>query len=103
MVKKELTVITTYGSGEYFTIKEIGEICHLSHETISLLIENDIVHPIGKELTFDLKQLRRIKRAMRLQRDFEINMQALALVLELLDELETLRTRTALLEKHLIK
>lgn len=103
MAKKELMVITSISRNESLTLKQLSEHFHLSKEMIIALIENDIVHPLDRDNSFDLMEIKRIRRALRLERDLELNMQGVALVLELLDELELLRSRIALLEKHLMK
>lgn len=106
MSKKDILIITETSHEVSLTLAELCESCGLSHDAINELVEYEIVHPVGNhptEWVFDVMQLHRVKRALRLQRDLEMNLASISLVLELLDELELLRRRTALWEKHLLK
>lgn len=82
---------------------ELCEACQISSDFIDHLIEYEIIRPLqtnNDEWIFDLLALNRIKTVIRLQRDLEINLAGAALVLDLLDELNDLRARMALFEKH---
>lgn len=106
MSKKEILIITDVPDSVILSLPELCETCGLTIESINELIEYEIIQPIGAapdQWTFDVMQLHRVKRALRLQHDLEMNLASIALVLGLLDELEQLRERTALLEKHLLK
>ena len=76
------------------TVDEIGRFCAVRRESIVALVEEGILEPSGPEPAqwrFAAAQLRRAARALRLQRDLEINLGAVGLVLDLLDEVEQLR------------
>lgn len=106
MVKNELVIIADYSQETLLTLDELCEICGISYDFINELIEYEIVHPQGgapDEWVFDLDHLQRIKTALRLQRDLEVNLAGVTVVLDLLDELEELRARMKLLEKHFLK
>jgi chaperone modulatory protein CbpM len=106
MEKKELIIVADYAQDVTFTLHELCEICHLSPEDIQTFIEYDIIHPIdtrGDEWMFDIAHLQRLRTAIRLQRDLEVNLAGVGLVLELLDEMEQLRAQAALFEKHYLK
>lgn len=106
MAKKEIMIIGSPESFEPLTFAELCEICHLPRERVYIFIEHDIIHPKGRreeEWEFDLQQLKRVQRALRLQHDLELNLQGVALALDLLEELEELRNRNALFEKHFFK
>lgn len=106
MVKKEVIIIADYASAEPITLDELSQICGLSGDFIQALIEHDIVHPKGElpsQWLFDLDELQRVKTAQRLQRDLEVNMAGIALVLDLIDELNELRAHAQLIERHYIK
>ncbi len=86
-------------------IEELCEICRINEAYLEDLVEYDVITvtvPLEKAV-FDLNQLERIKTAIRLQRDLEVNMAGAALILDLLDELHNLRTRADILERHLLK
>ena len=76
------------------TLDEIGRFCAVRRKNIVALVEEGILEPSGREPAqwrFASAQLRRAARAMRLQHDFEINLGAVGLVLDLLEEVERLR------------
>lgn len=106
MDKHELMIIADYSQDANFTLKELCEICRVSSQLIDDLVEYQIILP--KPLThdqwiFNLTELKRIQTALRLQRDLEVNLAGVALVLDLLDELHSLREQSALLEKHFLR
>jgi chaperone modulatory protein CbpM len=87
-----------------FTLKEVCEICGVEHQVIIELVEFGILKPQGdEEMTwqFSTEQLDRSKRALRLRHDLELNLQGVALALDLLEELETLRAEVQRLEQLL--
>lgn len=104
MAKHELVIIADYSNESRLTLDELCRICGIRIELVHDFILHDVITPTGghlpEEWLFDLVQLRRIKTALRLQHDLEINLQSAALVLDLLEELETLRAQAKLLEKH---
>jgi len=102
MTKDKGMIVADYTEITVFTLEEMGDICHLSIDVLHDFIQYDVIHPVQSEPQprFDLVQLRRAQTALRLQRDLEINLAAAALVLDLLDEIDELRTRMALMEKH---
>jgi len=86
-------------------LREVCDICRINEDYMHDLIEYDVITITTTldETTFDLDQLNRIKTALRLQRDLEVNLAGAALILDLLDELHDLRTRSAILEKHFLR
>lgn len=102
MNKKSL-IILDY-TEEKISLDELCEKCNIPMKFVLDLVEYDVVKPHGSssgEWFVDLNQAELIKRAMRLQHDLELNIAGVAVVLDLLEELEDWRTRTALLERHL--
>lgn len=86
-------------------LEELCEICRINEEYLEDLVEYDVITitvPL-EQAVFDLEQLDRIKTALRLQRDLEVNLAGAALILDLLDELHDLRTRAEILERHLLR
>lgn len=103
MSRKKVLVITDEPTDVILTVTDICEHCGLTREFVEELVSYDIIKPIGAEPAkwqFDAEQLYRIKRAVRLQKDLEMNLASMALVLELLEELEFLRERAAVWDKH---
>ena len=75
------------------TFSEIVRACDGDADWVVNVIEEEIISVQGspREAGFSGWQLARIRRARRISRDFEASVPATALILQLLDELETLR------------
>lgn len=77
----------------------LGELCYACSqpaEWVTELIEEGVLEPFGdnqEQWRFPAVSLQRVHTAMRLQRDLGINIAGIALVLDLLDEVETLRLK----------
>jgi chaperone modulatory protein CbpM len=58
-----------------------------------LLVEEGLIKPVVEEPAwrFGGEELARVRRIRRLQRDFEANLQSVAVMLDLIDEIERLR------------
>lgn len=105
MNKNQMIIIADYTVSEPLTFSQLCEACHLPEALVQELIAHEILHPSGQHPTdwvFDMVQLQRAQTAARLQRDLEVNLAGIALVLDLLEERESLREHVALLEKHLL-
>ena len=81
------------GQDIQLTYHEIIRACGDDADWLVRIIEADIIHVSGdpQAATYSGYQLARIRRAHRISRDFEASVPATALILQLLDELETLR------------
>ena len=80
------------------TLEEVSTFCAAGQEMISALVVEGVIAPrpgAGGEWRFDGVAMHRAAKAVRLQRDLEVNPQAVALILDLLDEVEALRARLA--------
>jgi chaperone modulatory protein CbpM len=78
------------------SLAELCSTCRVSEDIIVEIVAEGIVEPSGAEPAewqFSGLALARIRRALRLQHDFGVNMPGVALALDLLDELERLRRR----------
>ena len=105
MEKKELIIVANYSQEVSLTLDELAETLNIPSDFIRDLIAYEIIHPqnvTNSEWVFDLVQLKRIRTAVRLQRDLEVNVAGVGVVLDLLDELEELRDRVELIEKHFL-
>lgn len=103
MKKSQWMIVADYSEASSLTLESLCEICEISSDEIYHLVAYDILYPAGRqpeEWVFDQKQLQRAKTALRLQRDLEINLAGVALVLDLLEDREELRAKLALFEKH---
>ena len=85
------------------TLDELSCACSVRVERIIELVDEGILEPVGRDLRewcFPGPSLGRARIAMHLQRDLDINLAGVALVLDLLDELESLRARLRRLEEE---
>ncbi|MGF1625277.1 MAG: chaperone modulator CbpM [Alphaproteobacteria bacterium] len=78
------------------TLDQLTYFCAPRHEHISTLVEEGVLQPQGgsqAEWRFSGRVLHRAAKAVRLQRDLDVNAHAIALIMDLLDEIESLRSR----------
>ena len=69
--------------------------CGTEAEFVRLLVDEGLVQPVALQPAwrFGGEELARVRRICRLQRDFEANLQSVAVMLELIDEIEHLRAQ----------
>lgn len=82
------------------SIGEFCRACDCHAEWIIGLVEESIIEPYGNEIRswrFSGASLVRALSAFRLQRDLGVNMAGIALTLDLLEEIENLRTQISLM------
>ena len=67
--------------------------CGLEPEFVRLLVDEGLLQPVALQPVwrFGGEELARVRRIRRLQRDFEANLQSVAVMLDLIDEIEHLR------------
>lgn len=78
------------------TVDDLCRSCAVEVETITLLVEEGILDPVGsksEQWRFTLTSLRRVKTAIHLQRDLGVNLAGAALALDLLDRIAILESR----------
>ena len=75
------------------SVDELSRLCAVDRTYIVELVEEGVlsVEVDASEWRFSGAALRRVRTALRLQRDLEINLPGVALALELLEEIEALR------------
>jgi chaperone modulatory protein CbpM len=87
------------------TLLTLDELCHASlcsHDFVIEMIDLQLIHPQGEDpqhWQFDSISLHRVKIAHSFHHDLEINLQGIALALDLLEQIEQLQARVKLLEK----
>lgn len=97
--KDEIVSLTTGVVLAEETVLSLTEMCRqfaVEAEWIRSLVEEGILDPLGQkpaEWRFTGESCRRIGVVLRLQRDFDVNLSGAALVLDLLEEVETLRVQ----------
>ena len=80
--------------GDLVTLAELCRSCTVEIETVSLLVTEGILDPVGAELEqwrFSITSLRRVKTVIHLQRDLGVNLAGAALALELMDQIAELK------------
>jgi chaperone modulatory protein CbpM len=88
------------------TLAELCINCHTPAETIIKLVNQGIISPCGvegsgdaaHEWQFQGNDLIRADKALRLRRDLGVNLAGVALVLDLMDEINILRNKLNLTE-----
>ena len=93
---------TLLDEGVYYSLEEVCRVCDSRTEWVIELVEYGILRPRGDSRSrwqFRGSCLHTAMRAQRLQRDLGLNLPGVALALELLDEIETLRSRLAMLDR----
>jgi chaperone modulatory protein CbpM len=101
-----LTVEVLDNNGSTFTLREVCERGDCHAEFIINLVNYGIIAPVEEaeealQWQFDVAALSRLQKAMRLQRDLNLNLPGLALSLDLLDEVNAMRRDMARLEQRL--
>lgn len=79
-----------------FTLVEICQACTVETDFIVELVEEGVLEPVGierSEWRFAGTDLQRATLALRLQRDLGLNLEGVALSLQLLEEIRELRVR----------
>lgn len=87
-------------------LEELCEGARLPRETLLEIVEVGIVEPLerrGDTWLFSVESLTLVRRAVRLQREFEVDWPGTALALRLLDEVEQLRSENARLRQRLAR
>jgi len=80
------------------TIDEMSRICKVRRHRIVTLVNEGILDPAGPKPAqwhFPASSLQRAKRALRIKQGLEINMAGVAVVLDLLDEIDKLQAELA--------
>ena len=81
-----------------FTLVELSQACNATPAQVAALVAEGVLEPVGQtgeDWRFAGSTLRRARLALRLVRDLELNPPAVALVLDMLDEIHSLRARLA--------
>jgi chaperone modulatory protein CbpM len=88
-----------------YSLSEVCTRCGVHAELIVEMVEYGVVKPAdtdaNKRWLFASEALARLDRAQRLRQDLELNLPGLALSMDLLDEIDTLRRQIASLQHQL--
>ena len=74
-------------------LDDLAAACDVDAAFIRQLVDEGLVRPVAPDADwrFGGEELSRVRRIRRLQRDFEANLQSVAVMLDLLDEVDRLR------------
>ena len=89
-----------------YTLDDFCEICQVTVESVYELVDYGVLNPVGASSTewrFPTQAIIQARRALRLQRDLELNLAGIALALELLDDNERLRRELQIARAHLAR
>ncbi|OGT79283.1 MAG: MerR family transcriptional regulator [Gammaproteobacteria bacterium RIFCSPLOWO2_02_FULL_61_13] len=78
------------------TLDDLCHACSVHAQIIIELVDEGVLEAVGLspgDWRFDGRNIRRARIALRLQRDLGVNLAGAALALQLMDEIETLRSR----------
>lgn len=98
MSEQKITAIrgTIVEADTALSLGELCRACAVSAEDVLRLVEEGVIEPRGREprvWRFEAVCVRRVTRAQRLRRDLGLNLAGAALAVDLLEELDRLRTR----------
>ena len=98
--KEQVLAGTIVDETTEISIEQLSIFCSVRRERIVSLVEEGVLEPLERrrsrradEWRFAGDSLKRAARAIRLQRELDIDISALGLVLDLLEEIEALRRR----------
>lgn len=87
------------------TLREMCEHGNVHAEYVVKLVDYGVINPVqdneAHQWLFDLLALNRLHKAQRLQRDLRLNLPGLAVSLDLLDEVDSLRAEVDRLNRQL--
>lgn len=89
---------------DVFSLEQVCEICNIDQQEVVRMVELGVLQPDGDQPTswsFAFYAITRLKRGCRLQRDLELNLEGVALSLDLLDEIDRLRSELDFLRARL--
>jgi chaperone modulatory protein CbpM len=81
------------GEEAWLALDEFARACGVDRAFVVTLVDEELVRPAraAPEWRFGGTELARVRRIRRLQRDFDANLQSVAVMLDLLDEIDRLR------------
>ncbi len=90
---KEILFGQVLDQNDVVTLADLCRSCTVETETITTLVAEGILDPVGGEVDqwqFTVASLRRVKTVIHLQRDLGVNLAGAALALDLLDRIAEL-------------
>ncbi len=102
----DLVTIDADRLAELLSMSELCELCELTHEHLHAYVEYGVLEPTRRDHDdwwFSGIAVQRVRRARRLQREFELDVHGVALVMDLIDELHELRREVSELRARLAR
>ena len=98
MVKQTTDILSGYilEDETRLTLRQLCDACAVRAEYIIELVDEGFIEPSGVERShwcFSGISIKRVQRAKRLQHDLGLNLAGVALAIDLIDEIESLRGR----------
>jgi len=100
MTKQVLRGVIVEESAE-LSLSELSHACATSTEWLIELVDEGVLEPAGRKPThwrFSGSSLKRARTASRLHEDLRVNLAGVALALDLIEEIESMRERLRRLE-----
>ncbi|KTD22546.1 chaperone modulator CbpM [Legionella londiniensis] len=104
MDDKEILTGTLLDESTTISFLEVCRQYQLPQELLFELIEHGIIQVQGKnikQMRFDYRMLSRIQSAARLKEDLGINLPGIAVILDLLEELQQIRDELRILQRQI--
>ena len=81
------------GVDDWLNLETLARACSVQVDYVHTLIDEGLLEPPPQApaLHFGSAELARVRRIRRLQRDFDANLQSVAVMLDLIDEVDRLR------------
>ena len=98
----EVQVGVVIDADSRLTLAQLCRLCAVHADYVIELVEEGVIQPYGEEVTqwhFPGLSIQRTRKARRLQADLGINLAGVAVILQLLDEVDYLRLRIKDLER----
>lgn len=105
MVVKTIHTVEVVSQEDRYSLKEICARSSIDEAYVAELVDIGIIEPAADsshdEWRFDQQALIRLNRALRLHRDLAVDWHGLAMSLDLIDEVESLRKEVLRLQSQL--
>ena len=101
--KLTITQVHIFDQSSRYSLPDICEREHICADRILDLVSHSVIEPVDDQLPpsrwqFDTDNFFRLRRALRLQRDLNLNLPGIAVTSDLLDELTELRKQVEQLQ-----
>jgi len=103
MAKTNLQILSgeVLDEGTEITLAQLCHTCSVQAETIEVMVEHGILEPVGTRShhwCFPANSIKRMRIALRLQRDLDVNLAGAALALELLERIDQLHAQLRVID-----